>query len=240
MSYSITIKFEVSGETTPLLPQDYIFAAASNPTTIEAGETATLKFKADGMYFKLKARKGASATGATLAWNCPNPNTECEITLSNATSDVEITIVAVVATAPQIVGKPFLYQLAAPVDTRLVLSKKEMREISDNYLPNIYFALCTNDGHFYLYNKALEPNEETGKYRLISDSITYLIEPDIDGKVAEALEKENIDGKIATAIEQDNIIEAETYYDETEVKAEINTTIDGRIATVDDLENLFK
>ena len=66
------------------------------------------------------------------------------------------------------------------------------------------------------------------------------MEPDITGKVAEALEKENIDGKIATAIEQDNIIEAETYYDETEVKAEINTTIDGRIATVDDLENLFK
>jgi hypothetical protein len=66
MSYSITINFEMSGAATPLLPQDYILADATNPTSIEEGQSATLKFKADGMYFKLKARKGASATGATL------------------------------------------------------------------------------------------------------------------------------------------------------------------------------
>jgi hypothetical protein len=67
MSYSIIIKFEVSGEITPLLPQNYILADVNNPTSIEEGGSATLKFKADGMYFKLKARKGASATGATLS-----------------------------------------------------------------------------------------------------------------------------------------------------------------------------
>jgi hypothetical protein len=148
--------------------------------------------------------------------------------------------VAVVKVAPQVVTKPFLYKLAAPVDTRLILSKKEMCEVLDSTMPDTYFALCKNDGHFYLYNKALEPNEETGKYRLIADSITYILEPDIEGKVAEAIEKENIDGKIATAIEQDNVIEAETYYDGEEVKAEVETTIDSRIATEEDLENLFK
>lgn len=180
MSYSIKINFEMSGESTPLLPQDFIIADSANPSSIEAGETATLKFKADGMYFKLKARKGATATGATLTWTCPSPNTEATIELSNATSDVEIVIAAVVNIAPQLVGKPFLYQLAAPVDTRLVLSKLEMLTISDNFLPDTYFALCKDDGHFYIYNKNATANAETGKFAIISEVVEPMI-INIDG-----------------------------------------------------------
>lgn len=175
MSYSIKINFEISGETTPLLPEEYILGAETNPTSINDGETLKLNFKADGMYFTMKGRKGASATGATLVWSCANPYTDAEITLSNATADVEIVIVAVVKTAPQVVSKPFLYQITAPVDTRLVLSKKGMREANDNYLPDIYFALCKDDGHFYLYNKNNEVNEETGKFRLIVDEVVEQI-----------------------------------------------------------------
>ena len=175
MSYSIKINYEVSGEATPLLPEKYIVGAESNPTIIAEGETVKLNFKADGMYFALKSRKGATATGATLGWSCASPYTEAEITLSNPTSDVEITIVAVVKAAPQVVGKPFLYQMAAPVDTRLVLTKKEMREANDNYLPDTYFALCKDEGHFYLYNKNSEPNEVTGKFTLITEVVeTYI------------------------------------------------------------------
>jgi hypothetical protein len=66
--------------------------------------------------------------------------------------------------------------MAAPVDTRLVLTKKEMNEANDNYLPDTYFALCKDDGHFYVYNKNSEPNSETGKFTLI----TELIKPQID------------------------------------------------------------
>lgn len=175
MSYSITINFEMSGIATPLLPQNYILADENNPISIEEGQSVNLKFKADGMYFKLKSRKGASATGATLAWSCPSPNTNCEITLSNPTENVVITIIAVVENAPQLVTKPFLYQIAAPVDTRLVLTKKEMLEANDNYLPDTYFALCKDEGHFYLYNKNSEPNEETGKFTLISDYVETTI-----------------------------------------------------------------
>ena len=175
MSYSIKINYEVSGEATPLLPEKYIVGAESNPTIIAEGETVKLNFKADGMYFALKSRKGATATGATLNWSCASPYTEAEITLSNPTSNVEITIVAVVKAAPQVVGKPFLYQMAAPVDTRLVLTKKEMREANDNYLPDTYFALCKDEGHFYLYNKNSEPNEVTGKFTLITEVVkTYI------------------------------------------------------------------
>jgi hypothetical protein len=89
--------------------------------------------------------------------------------LSNPTDNVIITIVAVVENAPQIVSKPFLYKTTAPVDTRLVLTKKEMREANDNYLPDTYFALCKDDGHFYLYNKNNEANETIGKFTLITD-----------------------------------------------------------------------
>ena len=185
MSYSITINFEVSGSATPLLPQEFILADISNPTSIEEGQTATLKFKADGMYFKLKSRKGASATGATLAWNCPSPNTDCEIVLSNPTDNVVITIAAVVENAPQIVSKPFLYKIAAPVDTRLVLTKKEMKEANDNYLPDTYFALCKDEGHFYLYKKTNEPNEETGKFTLISEYIETTITSIDAGEITE-------------------------------------------------------
>lgn len=175
MSYSIKINYEISGETTPLLPEKYIVGAESNPTIINEGETIKLNFKADGMYFALKSRKGATATGATLNWSCASPYTEAEITISNPTSDVEITIVAVVKAAPQVVSKPFLYQMAAPVDTRLVLTKKEMKEANDNYLPDTYFALCKDEGHFYLYNKNNESNEETGKFTLITEVVeTYI------------------------------------------------------------------
>lgn len=176
MSYSINIKYALSGDVTPLNPQDYILGAATNPATIEEGESATLTFKADGMYFILQGRKGATVTGATGTWSCKSPYTEATIALSNVTSDVEITIVAVVKVAPQIVTKPFLYKLAAPVDTRLILSKKEMREIADNNLPDIYFALCKEDGHFYLYNKSNEASEETGKFTIITEVFTATVD----------------------------------------------------------------
>lgn len=170
MSYSIKINFEVSGVLTPLLPENYILGSDTNPTTIEEGESVTLTFKADGMYFTLKKRNGASAVGATLNWDYVSA-TEANIILSEAISDVEVTLVASVKVAAQVVSKPLLYQLEAPVDTRLVLSKKEMRETNDNYFPATYFALCKDEGHFYLYNKNSVPNEETGKFTLIADVI---------------------------------------------------------------------
>lgn len=186
MSYSINIKFELgSGATTPLLPQDYILAAETNPAIINEGEMVTLNFKADGMYFEMKGRKGATATGATLSWACPTPYTDATITLSNAISDVEITIVAVVKVAPQVVSKPFLYQISAPVDTRLVLTKKEMINANDSYLPETYFALCKDDGHFYLYNKQAEANAFTGKYTLITDIVEYNIKSIDGGEILE-------------------------------------------------------
>ena len=52
------------------------------------------------------------------------------------------------------------------IDVRLILSKAEMLTINDNTMPNVYFAICKDDGKMYIYNKSNESLSDTGKYRL--------------------------------------------------------------------------
>ena len=52
------------------------------------------------------------------------------------------------------------------IDVRLILSKAEMLTINDNIMPNVYFAICKDDGKMYIYNKSNESLSDTGKYRL--------------------------------------------------------------------------
>lgn len=174
MSYNITINYEIQNNTaTPMSITKYVRASASNPTSIEADGSATLKFNADGTYFIFQKNKALAVkvTGASFTWSVNNTATEADIVLSNPTDNVIITIKAKVNVTPQEVTKPFLLQKAFPVDTRLVLSKNEMIEMHDDNMPNTYFALCKDDGHFYLYNKGVEASEETGKFRIITDMI---------------------------------------------------------------------
>ena len=42
------------------------------------------------------------------------------------------------------------------IDVRLILSKAEMLTINDNIMPNVYFAICKDDGKMYIYNKSNE------------------------------------------------------------------------------------
>lgn len=60
-----------------------------------------------------------------------------------------------------------------PVDARIVLSKNEMLNTIDATMPQVYLAVCKNDGQLYLYNKENPINESTGRFRLYSSgSIT--------------------------------------------------------------------
>ena len=163
MSYSITINYKNIGADTSFLPEDYIVAAETNPGVINEGDTVTLSLKADGVYFAFPSRSVVSATGANVSWI--RSENEVIITVFEAISDVIIEVKVTVVTAPQLVNKPLLYQIKAPVDTRLVLTKKEMHNAKDEYLPDTYFASCIDDGHFYVYNKSNEKIPETGKYR---------------------------------------------------------------------------
>jgi hypothetical protein len=178
MSFTITVKFEIQNNTrTPMELAKYVKASAENPTTIEEGGTATLHFVADGVYYKLlKARAlAAKVSGASYSWTSVSPHTNGELTLSNPSDNVEVIIKVTTNIVPQNVENPFTLKKSSPVDTRLVLTKEEMKTANDNYLPPVYFASCLDDGKFYLYNKSNDSNEETGKYKqLVTEGITDL------------------------------------------------------------------
>lgn len=171
----LKITYSVNG-TSPLAAEKYILQDTSNPTAIAVGEQVSLDFTADGVYFTLVPVKNqVKITNATIvSWNCKAPFTKATLEINNVVDsniDVEIIIPVKVKVAPQLVTKPFLAKVNAPIDSRLVLSKKEMLEIEEANQPDVYFALCKEDGHFYLYNKNSISNTETGKFTLISDYI---------------------------------------------------------------------
>lgn len=183
MSYAITVNIVTQNNAASTVPvAKYVYGLDTNPTTIEEGGSATLDFVADGVYFMfLKAKAlAAKVSGASFTWTSADPFTSGRLVVSNPTGDVTITINAKVNVVPQEVARPFLIQKNFPVDTRLVLTKKEMCETVDANMPDTYFALCKDDGHFYLYNKNAEVNEITGKYLIITDTVKpYII--NIDG-----------------------------------------------------------
>ena len=180
----IKIQYSISG-TTALAAETYVVQADTNPAAIAAGEQLSLDFIADGTYFTIVPVRNQVkiSNAAVVSWSCKTPFVNGTLVINNVINpdlDVEITIPVKVKVAPQLVTKPFLNQNTAPIDTRLVLSKKEMLETNDLYQPDVYFALCKDDGHFYLYNKNSVANTNTGKFVIITDTVKpYLI--NIDG-----------------------------------------------------------
>ena len=58
---------------------------------------------------------------------------------------------------------------AVPIDTRLVLTKAQMKAMNDNTMPSVYFALCSDDNAFYLYSKNNTVDANLGKFRYMFD-----------------------------------------------------------------------
>lgn len=52
------------------------------------------------------------------------------------------------------------------IDTRIVMTKEEMLNAKKARMPEVYFAICKDDGNIYVYNEANEPDEEFGRFRL--------------------------------------------------------------------------
>ena len=78
-----------------------------------------------------------------------------------------------------------------PIDARILLTKEEMKNINQNIMPDIYFALCKDDGKLYLYNKNNSFNDITGYFSLYEsqlyvDSIT---QEDIDSIIEKIKEE---------------------------------------------------
>lgn len=63
---------------------------------------------------------------------------------------------------------------AAAVDKRIYLTKAEMLTAEDNFnLPDVYFAVCPDDGKLYLYNVNNVASAETGKFKQIESTINF-------------------------------------------------------------------
>lgn len=54
-----------------------------------------------------------------------------------------------------------------PIDDKFVLSKAEMLAVSDTVMPEKYFAVCTDDGKLYVYDKNATASAETGKFSVV-------------------------------------------------------------------------
>lgn len=66
---------------------------------------------------------------------------------------------------------------AEAIDVRLILSKAEMLTMKDGTMPEVYFAICKDDGKMYVYQKTNEVDEETGKYRLYASGNSDAVDP---------------------------------------------------------------
>lgn len=71
------------------------------------------------------------------------------------------------------VGLAFERTSMEPIDETFTLSKAQMLAINDSFMPDKYFAVCKDDGKFYLYDKQATPNAETGKFTLQQGGGTY-------------------------------------------------------------------
>lgn len=68
------------------------------------------------------------------------------------------------------------------VDSRILLTKEQMKNMVDAKMPDKYFCICLDDSNLYIYNKSATPNEVTGKFTSFnSDSITSEDELHLDG-----------------------------------------------------------
>ena len=70
-----------------------------------------------------------------------------------------------------------------PIDVRFILTKTEMLAINESTMPDIYFAICKDDGKLYIYQKSNEILEDVGKYRLYGGNA--------DAKVSVSKEQNN-------------------------------------------------
>lgn len=68
------------------------------------------------------------------------------------------------------------------VDSRILLTKEQMKNMADAKMPDKYFCVCLDDSNLYIYNKNATPNEVTGKFTSFnSDSITSEDELHLNG-----------------------------------------------------------
>lgn len=100
---------------------------------------------------------------------------------------------------------------ASAIDKRIYLTKAEMLTAEDTFnLPDVYFAVCPEDGKFYLYNVNNIASPETGKFKPIEATINFEIPSTEESKA-------NFSNAVA-----ESAVVIETKTDVEELKATVN------------------
>lgn len=79
------------------------------------------------------------------------------------------------------------------VDSRILLTKEQMKNIADAKMPDKYFCICLDDSNLYIYNKSATPNEVTGKFTSLSIDLNST---EIQSKIAEIVQAGINDGSV--------------------------------------------
>lgn len=79
------------------------------------------------------------------------------------------------------------------VDSRILLTKEQMKNIADAKMPDKYFCICLDDSNLYIYNKSATPNEVTGKFTSLSIDLNST---EAQSKIAEIVQGGLNDGSI--------------------------------------------
>jgi hypothetical protein len=141
-----------------------------------------------------------------------------------------------VAINPQSLARPFKLEKAAPIDTRLMLSKYEMVNMKDTSMPECYFTICKDDQKLYIYSKnttIISP--ETGKFSPLEDSIGVNTE-EVEA-IINVLRQEIADANYVTEDNLDDKISAKLngYYD----KETTDQLLDDLETKADDVSILY-
>ena len=59
----------------------------------------------------------------------------------------------------------FIITSQEPIDSRIVLTKAEMAAMKKARMPQVYFAVCSDDSKIYIYNAENEVDPTTGRFR---------------------------------------------------------------------------
>ena len=65
---------------------------------------------------------------------------------------------------------------SAAVDSRLILTKEQMRSMSKSNMPSIYLCICSDDKKLYIFDSSIvkaDIDPETGRFRPIENYLNF-------------------------------------------------------------------
>lgn len=121
------------------------------------------------------------------------------------------------------------------VDSRILLTKEQMKNITDAKMPEKYFCICLDDSNLYIYNKSATPNEVTGKFTPLSIDLSST---ETQSKIAGIVQAGINDGSITIkTASEDSVGGVKSSSDKNSVTVEEDGTMNVNSIGVEKLSN---